>query len=57
MIVRNREDYYSQAYVQFEIIRQLKYKYLSATKKVNGKNVLTRYYLGYSKELLFEYPK
>lgn len=54
MLVKNREDYYSQAYVQFEIIRQLKYKYLSAIKKVNGKNVLTRYYLGYSKELLFD---
>lgn len=52
MLVKNREDYYSQPYVLFNLVEQLKYKYLSAIKKVNGKNVLTRYYLGYSLELL-----
>ncbi len=54
MIITNREEYYSQAYVQFELIRQLKYKYLSAIKKVNGKNVLTRYSLGYNLDLLID---
>ena len=52
MIVTNREEYYSQAYVLFNLVDQLKYRYLSSIKKKDGKNVLSRYYLGYSIDLL-----
>ena len=52
MLVKNREDYYSQPYVLYNLVEQLKYRYLSSIKKKNGKNVLSRYYLGYSIDLL-----
>jgi hypothetical protein len=53
MIVSNREEYYSQEYVLYELVKCLKYTYLSS-RKVNsdGKAILTRYYLGYSLDIL-----
>jgi len=51
-MITNREEYYSQPMVLYNLISQLRYKYLSAIKKVNEKNVLTRYSMGYSLELL-----
>ena len=53
MIVTNRKDYYNQAYVLHNLLDQLKYTYLSGVKKnEKGKNVLSRYYLGYNLDLL-----
>lgn len=54
MIVTSREQYYSQPYVLYNLIPQLRYKYLSCRKvpKSKKKAVLTRYYLGYSIQLL-----
>ena len=53
MIIKNREEYYSQKYVLFNLIEQLRYTYLSGVKKnEKGKNILSRYYLGYNLELL-----
>jgi len=51
----NRQWYYSQKYVLFEICKQLKHRYLSVRKKKkDGKWELARYYQGYSVELLKE---
>jgi hypothetical protein len=53
MRVINRQEYYSQAYVLHNLLDQLKYKYLSGIKKnEEGKNILSRYYLGYNLELI-----
>ena len=53
MRITNREEYYSQKYVLFNLIEQLRYTYLSGIKKnEKGKNILSRYYLGYNLDLL-----
>ncbi len=56
MITANtREWYYSQPMVLYNIIPQLKNRYLSVrknNKKEKGKFILVRYYMGYNLELL-----
>lgn len=53
MIITTREQYYQQPYVLYNLVSQLRYKYLSSRKvKDDKKAVLTRYYLGYSLDLL-----
>lgn len=53
MLVKNRKEYYQQLYVLHNLVDQLKYTYLSGIKKnAKGKNILSRYYLGYNLELL-----
>lgn len=51
MLVTNRQEYYSQPYVLFNMLPRLKFRYLSAIKK-DKKPVITRYYLGYNLDLL-----
>lgn len=51
-MIFNRNDYYNTEYIQFQIINQLKYSYLSVRKVVGGKPRLIRYYMGYSLPLL-----
>ena len=51
MLVSSREEYYNQKYVIYEILKQLKYKYLSvrkANKNKAGKYILSTYYIQYS---------
>jgi len=52
-IVTIRQEYYQQPYVLYNLVNQLKFRYLSA-RRINkeGKPILTRYYLGYSIPLL-----
>ncbi len=54
-LVIDRERYYSKQYVLYELLKQLKYRYLSVRKqdKKNPKKyILSRYYLGYNLDLL-----
>lgn len=52
-MITNREEYYSQPMVLYNLVNQLKYKYLSCRKvKPDGKAILSRYYMGYSLDLL-----
>lgn len=55
MLITNRKEYYSQDYILYEIVKQLKYRYLSI-RKINKKDpkkyILSRYYMGYSLPLL-----
>jgi hypothetical protein len=56
-MILTREDYYSTDYVIFNIISQLKNRYLSVRrrdKKKENKWILSRYYMGYSKQLFLD---
>lgn len=52
MTITNRKEYYSQPMVLYNLVNQLKYKYLSCRKVKGKKAVLSRYYMGYSLDLL-----
>lgn len=57
MIITDRKSYYNQDYLIFNIISQLKYRYLSVrkrNKKDPKKFILARYYQGYTKELFLD---
>ena len=54
-MILNRKDWYSTDYIIYNLISQLKYRYLSVRKqdkKNPKKGILARYYLGYSIPLL-----
>lgn len=54
MVVLNRKDWYNTDYIVYNIISQLKYRYLSIikqSKKDPKKKILSRYYMGYSLDL------
>ena len=54
-MIKTRSDWYSNNFVLYNIINQLKHRYLSVGKKNKKdpkKRMLTRYYMGYSLDLL-----
>ena len=57
MVILNRRDWYNSPLVLYNLIPQMKNRYLSVrklSKKNPGRVIVSRYYMGYSIDLLMD---